>query len=35
LMEILPMLVLENRATYIRRELQAKVLKLFLEGRLQ
>lgn len=29
------MLVLENRATYIRRELQAKVLKLLFAGRLQ
>ena len=29
------MLVLENRATYIRRELQAKVLKLFFAGHLE
>jgi len=29
------MLVLENRATYIRRELQAKVLKLLFAGRLE
>ena len=29
------MLVLENRATYIRRELQAKVLKLFFAGALE
>ncbi len=29
------MLVLENRATYIRRELQAKVLRLFFAGRLE